>query len=116
MAIVTYQNKSSVLKRRSRYVQGGDTIVRKKRLGWWERYPNIEPDYITDVPVYLDPSLAGRADLIAEKIYGDSSLEWIVLQFNNIVDTIEELAVGKTITIPSKDRVFFSILVHNIKI
>lgn len=112
----SYSNKSSVLKRRSRYIQGGDTVVNKKKLGWWERFTDIPRDDVTDVEIYIEPKYAGRADIIAYSVYGDPTLEWIVLQYNNIVDTVEELVVGKTITVPSRDRVFFEILTNSTKV
>ena len=114
--VKTYSNKSSVLKRRSRYIQGGDTVVNKKKLGWWERDIDIERDDVTDIQVYIEPKYEGRADLIAYSVYGDPTLEWLVLQYNNIVDTVEELVVGVTITIPSRDRVFFEILTNSTKV
>jgi hypothetical protein len=102
--------RSSVLNNNSRYVQGGDTIVNEKRLGWWERDITIPRDDITDIIIDITIEYDGRPDLIAERAYGNAKLAWVVLQYNNIVDTIEELTVGKTITIPSQTRLFYSIM------
>ena len=104
------KTKSSIRNYRCRYVQGGDTIVNKKKQGWWEQDIDIPRNDITDIQVYITPKLAGRPDLIAQQEYGNAKLAWLVLQYNSIVDTVEELAVGKTIIIPSKNRALFSIL------
>jgi hypothetical protein len=102
--------KSSALNNKCRYVQGGKTIVYPKRLGWWERDIDIPRNDISDRPIDITPRLAGRPDLIAEDEYGNAKFAWIVLQYNSIVDTIEELSVGKTIVIPSRNRLLYSIL------
>lgn len=115
MAIKEYSNKSSVLKKRSRYVHGGDTTVNKKRLGWWEKYL-FERNDVTDIRVYIDSKYDRRPDLVAFDFYGDATLEWIILQSNNIVDVVEEFTLGKTITIPSSNRVFFTIMTKPTKV
>lgn len=116
MSIIEHKNKSSILKHKSRYVQGGDTTVYKKKLGWWERNLKIPHDYISDIEVYITTQYANRPDLIAHAYYGDTSLSWIILQYNNIVDITTELSAGKHITIPSRDRVYYDILVNSIKV
>lgn len=115
MTIKQHPNKSSVLKNKSRYVQGGLTDLKKKRLGWWEQY-NISKNDVTDITVYIDVKYKSRPDLIAYEYYGDTSLTWVVLQYNNIVDVETELVVGSNITIPSKDRVYFNILTKTTRI
>jgi hypothetical protein len=116
MAIKEYQNKSSVLKRRSRYIQGGTTELKKKRLGWWEQNIGIPRDDITDIPIDITPDYAGRPDLIAADYYEDALLAWIVLQYNSIVDSKDELIPGARITIPSKQRVYYSILTNSVRV
>lgn len=110
--IKEHANKSSVLKTKSRYVQGGETDLKKKRLGWWERYTDIPRDDATDITINVTPGYANRPDLIAFDYYSNANLAWIVLQYNDIIDIKEELIAGKTITIPSKQRVYFSIMTH----
>jgi hypothetical protein len=110
-----FKDKSSVLKKNSRYLQGGETDINKKRLSWWERFL-LEDDDVTDIRVYISSKYAQRPDLVAFDYYGNAKLEWIVLQYNNMVDTLEEFTAGKTITIPSKDRVYFDILVNPIRV
>jgi hypothetical protein len=116
MAIKEYQNKSSVLKRRSRYIQGGVTVLNKKRLGWWEQYIDIPRDDITDIKLYITSDYANRPDLIASDYYDDALLAWIILQYNKIVDVKDELVAGTHITIPSKHRVYYSILTHSVRV
>jgi hypothetical protein len=113
--IKEYKSKSSVLKVKSRYVQGGDTEINKKRLGWWER-DEIPRNDVTDILITIDSRYFNRPDLIAFDYYGFAELAWIVLQYNNIVDVKDELILGKEITIPSADRVFFEILTNTIKV
>jgi len=110
-----FRNKSSVLKPNSRYLQGGTTDINKKRLGWWERFI-FEKNDVNDVKVYISNRYAQRPDLVAYDYYGNPKLEWIVLQYNDMVDTLEEFTAGKTITIPSRDRVYFDILTNPIRV
>jgi len=67
-------------------------------------------DEITDIIYVIPVVYAGKPDLIAFDYYGRNDLGWLVLQYNNIVDINEELTVGKTIRLPAKRRVFYSIL------
>ena len=110
-----FRNKSSVLKPNSRYLQGGVTDINKKRLGWWERFI-FEKNDVTDIKVYISGRYAQRPDLVAYDYYGNAKLEWIVLQYNDMVDTLEEFTAGKTISIPSRDRVYFDILTNPIRV
>jgi len=109
MAFKLYDDKSSVLKKTSRYVQGGFSDVGEKFIRWWERTP-IQRDDITDIIYTIELRYAGAPDAIAYLYYGRNDLGWIVLQYNNIVDINEELAVGKVISLPSRNRVFYDIL------
>ena len=109
MAFKLYTDKSSSRKKNSRYVQGGVSEIDTKFIRWWER-ENFNQDDITDL-VYVIPKVyEGKPDLIAYDYYGRHDLAWLVLQYNNIVDVNEELALGKSIKLPTKDRVFYSML------
>jgi hypothetical protein len=116
MSIKEYPNKSSALKRKSRYVQGGTTELKRKRLGWWERDIDIPKDDITDIELTIGGKYTNRPDLVAHDYYRDATLAWIVLQYNDIVDVKDEFVTGKTITIPSADRVYFEILTSSVKV
>lgn len=109
MTFRLYTDKTSIKKKNSRYVQGGDSVVNGDVIEWWER--RILPrDDITDINYTLIPVYAGKPDLIAFDFYGRNDLGWIVLQYNNIVDINTELVEGKTIQLPSKSRVFYEFL------
>lgn len=110
-----FENNSSVLNSRSRMLQGGETDINKKRLGWWERFI-LEKDRPSDIRVFISNRYARRPDLVAFDYYGNAKLEWIVLQYNDIVDTLEEFTAGKTIMIPSRDRVYFDILTNPVRV
>jgi hypothetical protein len=114
MTVKEYPNKSSVLKNKSRYIQGGKTDINIKRLGWWERFIDIETDQVSDITIVIDTKYDNRPDLIAHDYYKNANLAWIVLQYNNIVDIKEEFIKGKIITIPSFNRVFYDILVNSV--
>lgn len=106
---------SSVKSKESRYVQGGESTINQKSVGWWERDLTISVrsngDYeIESLPVVYH----GRPDLLSYDLYGHNNLEWLILQYNNIVDINEEFVAGATIYAPSKSRVFGSILVKTV--
>ena len=94
----------------SRYVQGGLTDVFQNRLGWWDGYVlTTAPD---DIKFVLEAKYNTRPDLLAYDMYGKSTLQWLVLQYNLIVDINTEFVTGVQIVLPSKSRVFQSILTY----
>lgn len=107
-------NKPSSVKRKdTRYVQGGTTTVKSNAVAWWER--NVIPTASDDITIKALPMLyAGRPDLLSFDLWGDNNLEWIILQFNNIVDINEEFVAGAVIKLPSRTRVFGAILTKTI--
>ncbi len=108
-------NPSSVQRKDTRYVQGGTTTVNKKSVGWWERSATLIEQASDDITIQSLPAFyGGRPDLLSFDIYGNNNLEWIILQFNSIVDINEEFVTGATIKLPSKARVFSSILTKTI--
>lgn len=48
----------------------------------------------------VDSRFAGRPDLIAEKLYGDTSLDWILVVVNNATDVMNWPRAGDTIRVP----------------
>lgn len=52
---------------------------------------------------YSIQSEEGRPDLVSTRIYGDSNLWWVVLFYNNLLES-EELVVGTTVSYPSLER------------
>jgi hypothetical protein len=101
-------NISSMNTRSGRYKQGGNTDTFPARLGWWERRPMSKA--LDDITFKLTSKYINRPDLIAFDVYGRSKLMWVVLQYNNIVDTNLELVEGRTIYLPSVRRLQTEIL------
>lgn len=91
-----------------RYGFGGGTVDFDNRLGWWER-TNFAPS-TTDSTITLANKYNRRPDLLSYDVYGQSTLMWIILQYNNIIDVNTEFVSGATIILPSKTRVFTEIL------
>lgn len=93
---------NSVYNKTSRYVAGGTTEV-GQALEWWERRKfELAND---DVFYTVDDAFKHRLDLIAAYLYDDTSLWWLIAQFNNIIDPFDEVIVGRVLRAPSKDRV-----------
>lgn len=110
MRFVQYQNKSSLKKRYCRYAQGGNTDVFPNKLGWWERFDltdNHDNDIVIDK---LPKTYERRPDLLAFDIYGRSDYDWVILQYNNIVDIEEEFITGSQLVLPNKMRVNVDIM------
>jgi hypothetical protein len=96
-------NRSAVYnKKNGRYVLGGTTEVSAGFLEWWERNP-AEKDP-SDIGYYLEAKYVGRPDLLAYAWFGDVGLEWVIPQFNDILDPAEELVEGKFLLIPTSEK------------
>lgn len=93
---------------KSRYVQGGTTERFPRRVGWWERRELPKDD--SDITLILLPDEDRRPDLVAYKMYGQTSLMWVVLQFNNIVDIETEFRTGVEIRLPTQRRLMLDLL------
>jgi hypothetical protein len=111
MGFVLYKDKTSMKKENSRYLQGGVSDIGKNYIRWWERRI-LKKDDNSDVVYVISRVYAAAPDLIAYDYYGRNDLGWLILQYNNVVDINEELAVGKAILLPSKDRVFYEMVNH----
>jgi hypothetical protein len=91
-----------------RYTQGGLVDKFQNRLGWWERLP-LERQ-TDDLRFPISKEYEGRPDLVAHRVYKRATLAWLVLQYNNIVDINTEFVTGRTLVLPSQQRVQTSIL------
>ena len=91
-----------------RYSMGGKSDVIGNRIGWWER--RIFPTSPLDATISLPRKYAGRPDLLAYDLYGRASLQWFVLQYNNISDVNEEFVEGAILILPSSGRLFGELL------
>lgn len=106
---------SSAKRKDTRYVQGGTTTVNKKSVGWWERDVNLLTMADDDIIIEgLPATYDGRPDLLSFDLYGSNNLEWVILQFNSIVDINEEFVTGAKIKAPSRTRLFSSILIKTV--
>lgn len=109
------ENKTSIQRKDTRYVQGGRSTVKKKRLTWWERSPEFTKRADDDLIIYSLPArYAGRPDLLSYELYQTNNLEWVILQYNNIVDINEEFITGATLILPTKSRLFSSMLIRTV--
>lgn len=102
------QSPSSLDNKYSRYVQGGTTSTNRIGLDWWER--RILPKDPSDIIYYVENIYANRIDLISTIFYGDPRYWWVIAQYNDIIDPHSEISPGRKLVIPTKTRVFSSIL------
>lgn len=98
----------SDLQRNSRYAQGGTSTVVGNRITWWDR--TVFPTSALDVNLVITRKYARRPDVLAYDMYGSASLQWFVLQYNNISDVNVDFVEGATITLPTRDRLFRELL------
>lgn len=104
----TSSTNNAANRRSSRYTQGGTTDVYQNRLGFWERRILEQQD--DDMVITLLSDEDRRPDLVAFKMYGKAELQWLVLQYNNIVDVETEFTTGTEIRLPNQRRVNLDIL------
>lgn len=109
-----FKDKTSLAKRYSRMLNGGTTEIKGDKLGWWERR-DLQKNTNTDIRIRIPEVFDGRPDLLAFRIYRNSSLFWLILQYNNIVDIEEEFTTGKEIIVPARDRTVSSIVNRSIR-
>lgn len=100
--------RKSNINGKTRYSYGGGTVDVGTRLGWWERI--VFPTSNTDIPVLITGKYHKRPDLVAYDYFGTTSLMWLVLQYNHILDVNTEFVDGVEITLPQKSRVFADFL------
>jgi hypothetical protein len=108
-----FNNKTSLAKRQSRMLNGGDTEIKGDKLGWWER-ENFEKNITTDIPFIIPEIYDRRPDLLSYRVYQTPRLFWLILQYNNIVDVEEEFRTGQQIILPSRVRALTSMVNNNI--
>lgn len=69
----------------------------RRRYGLW-RKPNID---MSDYDRYVvKESDLNRIDLIAYRMYSDSSLWWAICLMNNLKSAFDDLSVGQVLKIP----------------
>lgn len=85
----------------SRITQGGN-ITTTNNKQFWNR--KVYENHYTDTVFTITPKYEFQPDLIAYDMYGDTSYEWLVLQFNNITDPWTQLKVGVIVRLPTLSR------------
>lgn len=95
---------NSALSRTSRYVSGGTTEVSQGRLEWWERNVFAQ-NRATDSLYVVEDKTAGRLNTITSMHYGSEDYWWVIAQYNNILDTHDEVQPGVILRIPLKSTV-----------
>ena len=63
---------------------------------------SVDQQYVN---VIVEEADLGRADLIAQRIYGDTQLLWVVAKFAGIKSMQDTLVAGKTLQLPSLQNV-----------
>lgn len=93
-----------------RYVQGGEVTVTNNgsRLGWWER--TVFDKSTSDVPFKITAKYRYRPDRLAYDVYGRADYQWVILQYNNVVDLFTDFDVGVIISLPTTERLFSELL------
>ena len=109
MSFVLYQNKSSLDQPNCRLVRGGTAELDGNFVGYWTKL-NLPRDPVTDQKFTITKDFEFRADKISYVLYGTDYYQWLVLEYNNIVDIIEELAVGNVLIVPSYNRTLYNLV------
>ena len=88
---------------KTRYDFGGTVEQTTIGAGLWTR--REFEHRADDVPIVLTEHTRTHMNIITYKLYGDDSLGWLVMQYNNIIDPVEELVPGRTIVMPHPSRI-----------
>lgn len=96
------RNQNSLFNNTSRYVQGGVTETQNARLEWWER--TIFPRDPSDRVYIVENIYEGRLDNISAVFFGEPRYWWVIAQLNNILDPVSEIVPGRSLIIPTKER------------
>lgn len=108
MTFKLYQNKSSLSNKNCRLVRGGSAKQEGIFVGYWNKI-KFPTDKITDVKFTITADYAFRPDKISYKMYGRDDFQWLVLQYNNIIDINEELTIGTVLILPSYSRTLYNL-------
>lgn len=94
--------------RGSRYSQGGKVNLKGGKITWWER--TVYPKSPTDITYVVTARYAQRPDLLAFDVYGKSTLQWFIMQYNAISDLYDDFSEGAVIQLPTRARLFGELL------
>ncbi len=71
--------------------------------------PYVEPPFVSDPTnegtIKIPASRSGRPDLIANDLYGDPSLFWVLMIYNNVTKVMNWPKNGEVIKYPPINRV-----------
>ena len=95
----------------NRYTAGGITTVNNGFQMYWDR--KIFATDISDYKYTLEVVYHNRPDKLAKAIYDDESLDWFILQYNNIIDPFTEFVTDAVLYLPTKERLIGSLLTNN---
>lgn len=90
----------------SRFFGTDTTIFHDEEIyGKWNP-PEIVKNNKNDSRTYVlvvDKSLEGRPDLISDRYYGTTKLDWLIIAFNNARQALNWPRVGEVIRVPHED-------------
>lgn len=86
----------------SRYVHGGVTEVGQRALEWWER--NTFPNDSSDFQYAVENFYEGALHRLSAAVYGNPRYQWLIAQYNNIIDPFTEVTPGRVLFLPTKER------------
>lgn len=71
--------------------------------------PYIDPTFLTvketESTYKVGTGYAGRPDLIAQAVYGDSALFWVIIAYNNVTKVMNWPQIGEVIRYPRYDKI-----------
>ncbi|MCG8434351.1 MAG: hypothetical protein MJA83_10005, partial [Gammaproteobacteria bacterium] len=92
-------------KRRIKGLQGFQEVIEQET---W--IPPEIPVTQNDLRTKVEPGEIGRLDLIALRVYNNSSLWWVIAFVNDIVDPFEEATAGRELRYPPFETVASTVL------
>lgn len=93
---------------------GTEAFIRdgKEVFGRWARPDFLNEDKLNEndiSKVFIDNTLAGRPDLIANQAYGTPFLEWVIIMFNNPKDLLGWPKAGTVIKVVNKNKIITNV-------
>ena len=84
----------------------------RETVGSWPKYQFLKQRPPSDlILVYqVTSQTEGRPDLIANAVYGTPKLDWVLLAFNNVIETLGWPRAGASIEYPSETVVLPELL------
>jgi hypothetical protein len=96
-------------KQNTRYTNGAVTKNRKLKDFLVLRRPLNLKSADGDTFLEIPKEILHRPDLIADRVYGNPDLWWVIYEFNGIKDPLFDLKPGQVLRIPEIGRVLAAI-------